>query len=95
MYTQAKQIRIGERFNSFAEFQATLNNYDKSHFVNYSVSKSALDQGNVNLKYVFVKYCCKMFGEYEKTSTVRKTSTYKQGCKSYIHLTQKIAIFWL
>lgn len=90
MDTQAKQIRIGERFNSFAEFQATLTNYEKSHFVNYSVSKLAVDRENVNLKYVFVKYCCKMFGEYEKTSTVRKTSTYKQGCKSYIYLTQQV-----
>lgn len=89
MNPQAKQIRVGERFNSFAEFQTVLNDYEKSNFANYSVSKSALDQDRENLKYSFVKYCCKLFGDYVSTSTTRKTSSYKQGCASYIYVLQK------
>lgn len=84
-----KQIRIGERFDSFNEFSEVLDRYELDNFVNFSIVKSHLDRAHAHLKYKFVRFNCVFFGEYEKKGHDRKTSTHKCGCQSYIYMTQK------
>lgn len=85
----AKTIRRGERFQSFAELKVTLDQYENENFVNYSIAKSSLDKDNPDIKYIFVRFNCKLFGEHVKTTQMRATSSYKQGCQSYFYVSQK------
>lgn len=86
----AKVIRIGEDFTSFVEFNAALDIYEKTKFVNYVIQMSRRDKNDDNIKYLKVRYECKLYGQHVKSSYQRETSTYKQGCCSYISISQKL-----
>lgn len=85
-----KQIKIGERFGSYSEFSAALVRYEKENFVNFVHAAGRKDKDNADLGFKFLRLKCKLSGEHKKTGHSRQTSTYKQGCMSYIYVVNKV-----
>lgn len=84
-----KKIRVGERFDSFKQFEETLQKYEGEEFANYVKAKCDKHQGDQNLVYKNLRLKCKFFGQHTKTSNKRKTKTFKEGCGAFIYVIQK------
>lgn len=82
-------IFIGERFQSFESFRSTLAKYEKEQFANYPIYNSVRDHQNTDLKYKWVRLKCKLGGDHVKVTNERQTSSYKQGCGSFIYVAQR------
>lgn len=85
-----KVIRIGEQFESFDLFKATLKKYEQEKCANYPVYNSARDHENDNLKYRWARFKCKLSGDHIKDTSARNTKSYKQDCSSYIYVAQQL-----
>lgn len=83
-----KEIRIGERFISYTEFEEALRKYEDGVFANFNIKASVKDNTN-NLRYKWVRFKCKLAGEHIKTTHQRNTSSYRQGCSAFIYVVQK------